>query len=245
MSREEGDSSVRDACVRSILKLSDDTELTERGRFTCVLAVALRVRFVVPELPTRIRLASFLVAVSFVYLIEADREIHAENAEQEKLLDHPNWLAPYVPTPPEVIDAMLKLATVQAGDILYDLGSGDGRIIIKAAEKLRASTVGIEFDEELCSVTRRAIAEHHLEGKVTVIQGDIFQQDLSEASVVTAYLLPKSLGKIAPFLKSQLKKSARVLSVNDEIPGWKFTKRIIVRESSSGRDWRIFLYVIP
>jgi len=201
-------------------------------------------RFVVFKLPSRILPISFFLAVSFVYLIDRDREIHAENAQQDKLLDHPDWLGPYIPTPPEVIDAMLKLATVREGDILYDLGSGDGRIIIRAAEKLKASTVGIEFDEALCNVTRLAIREHHLEGRVRVIQGDIFEQDLSEASVVTAYLLPKSLGKIAPLLQTQLKKGARVLSINDEIPGWKFTKRLNVWENSSGRNWRVFLYVI-
>jgi SAM-dependent methyltransferase len=201
-------------------------------------------RFLVPKLPSRILLVSFSLAVSLVYLIVRDREIHAENAQQDKLLDHPNWLAPYVPTPPEVIDAMLKLATVREGDTLYDLGSGDGRVIIRAAEKFRANTVGIEFDEELCNVTQLAIREHHLEGRVRVIQGDILEQDLGEASVVTAYLLPKSLGKIAPLLQTQLKKGARVLSVNDEIPGWKFTKRLNVRENSTGRTWRLFLYVI-
>ena len=201
-------------------------------------------RFVVFKLPSRILPISFFLAVSFVYLIDRGREIPAENAQQDKLLDHPNWLAPYVPTPPEVIDAMLKLATVREGDILYDLGSGDGRIIIRAAEKLKASTVGIEFDAELCNVTRLAIREHHLEGRVRVIQGDIFEQDLSEASVVTAYLLPKSFGKIAPLLQTQLKKGARVLSINDEMPGWKFTKRINVWQNSGGRTWRVFLYVI-
>ncbi|MCI0422245.1 MAG: class I SAM-dependent methyltransferase [Acidobacteria bacterium] len=197
-----------------------------------------------PKLQSRILLASFSLVVSFVYLIERDREIHAENAQQDKLLDHPRWLAPHVPTPPEVIDAMLKLATVRAGDILYDLGSGDGRIIIRAAEKRRANAVGIEFDEELCNVTRLAIRKHHLEGRVRVIQGDILEQDLSEASVVTAYLLPKSLGKIAPLLQTQLKKGARVLSVDDEIPGWKFTKRLNVWENSTARNWWVFLYVI-
>jgi precorrin-6B methylase 2 len=201
-------------------------------------------RFVLPKLPNRILLASFSLTVSLVCLIERDREIHAGNGQQDKLLDHPDWLAPYVPTPPEVIDAMLKLATVREGDILYDLGSGDGRVIIKAAEKFRAKTVGIEFDVTLCNVTQLAIRAHHLEGRVRVIQGDILEQDLGEASVVTAYLLPKSLGKIAPLLQTQLKKGARVLSVNDEIPGWKFTKRLNVRENSNGRTWRVFLYVI-
>jgi predicted RNA methylase len=139
---------------------------------------------------------------------------------------------------------MLKLAAVREADTLYDLGSGDGRIIIRAAEKHKASAVGIEFDEELCNVARQAIREHHVEGRVRVIKGDIFEQDLSEASVVTAYLLPKSLGKLATLLQTQLKKGTRVLSVDDEIPGWKFTKRLDVRENSNGRNWRVFLYVI-
>jgi len=201
-------------------------------------------KFLESKLPRRILLASFLFALSFVYLVERHRDIAAENAQQDTLLDHPNWLAPYVPTPLEVIDAMLKLANVREADILYDLGSGDGRIIIRAAEKRKASTVGIEFDEELCNVARLAIREHHLEGRVRVIKGDILEQDLSEASVVTAYLLPKSLAKIAGLLQTQLKKGARVLSLNDEIPGWKFTKRLNVRENSNGRNWRVFLYVI-
>jgi SAM-dependent methyltransferase len=216
----------------------------KRASFTYVFTAILMMTFVLPNLPSRTLLASFSLMVSLVYLIESDREIHAENAQQDRLLDHPNWLAPYVPTPPEVVDAMLKLATVREGDTLYDLGSGDGRVIIRAAEKFRANTVGIEFDEELCKVTQLAIRQHHLEGRVRVIQGDILEQDLGEASVVTAYLLPKSLGKIAPLLHTQLKKGARVLSVNDEIPGWKFTKQLNVWENSRGRNWRVFLYVI-
>jgi SAM-dependent methyltransferase len=206
--------------------------------------VAMMMRFVVRKLPSRILLASLFLAVSLVCLIEKDGESGTQNAQQDKLLGHPNWLAPYVPTPPDVIDAMLKLATVRRGDILYDLGSGDGRIIIRAAEKHEANAVGIEFDEQLCQVTRVAIREHHLEGRVRVIQGDILKQDLSEASVVTVYLLPKSLGKLAPLLQSELKKGARVLSVNDEIPGWRFTKRLKVSENSSGRTWSVFLYEV-
>src|SRR6266540_3857611 len=103
----------------------------KRAGFTHVFTAALMMRFVVPKLTSRILLASFSLTVSFIYLIERDGEIHAGNAQQDKLLDHPNWLAPYVPTPSEVIDAMLKLATVREGDTLYDLGSGDGRIIIR------------------------------------------------------------------------------------------------------------------
>jgi precorrin-6B methylase 2 len=208
-----------------------------------VFVAPVRMRSLVSNLPSRILLASFAFAVSFIYLVE-DKEIPAQNAQQDKLLDHPNWLGPYVPTPPEVIDVMLRLAAVREGDIFYDLGSGDGRIIIRAAEKHSINTVGIEFDEELCKATRVSIRERHLEARVRVIQGDILEQDLSEASVVTVYLLPKSLGKIAALLQTQLKKGARVVVVNDEMPGWKFTKRINVRENSNARNWQVFLYVI-
>jgi hypothetical protein len=85
-----------------------------------------------------------------------------------------------------------------------------------------------------------------MEDKIKVIYGDIFQQDLRSASVVTAYLLRKSLEKLAPMLEKQLKSGTRVLTVNDEIPGWKVTKYkyIAVQEASSKKDWRVFLYIV-
>jgi cyclopropane fatty-acyl-phospholipid synthase-like methyltransferase len=104
---------------------------------------------------------------------------------------------------------MLALADIKESDTVYDLGSGDGRIIIMAAEKYKATAIGIEFDPDLCRQTRLAIVNRGMEDKIKVIYGDIFQQDLRSASVVTAYLLRKSLKKLAPMLEKQLKPGTR------------------------------------
>jgi SAM-dependent methyltransferase len=184
------------------------------------------------------------LAVVGFWLVTLHERIQAMNDQQEQLLNHPNWAAPFVPTPLEVVDAMLALAEVRESDTLYDLGSGDGRIIIMAAEKYKATAIGIEFDRDLCKQTRLAIMNRRMEDKVRVIHGDIFQQDLRSASVVTAYLLRKSLEKLAPMLKKQLKPGTRVLTVNDEIAGWNVTKHIAVRDASTKKDWRVFLYLV-
>jgi SAM-dependent methyltransferase len=184
------------------------------------------------------------LAIVAFWLVTLHEPILAMNAQQEQLLNHPNWAAPFVPTPPAVVDAMLALADVKESDTLYDLGSGDGRIIIMAVEKYKATAIGIEFDEDLCKQTRRAIMNRRMEDKVRVIHGDIFQQDLRSASVVTAYLLRKSLEKLAPMFKKQLKPGTRVLTVNDEIAGWTVTKHIAVQDASTKKEWRVFLYIV-
>ena len=186
------------------------------------------------------------LAVVAFWLITLHEPIQAMNDQQDQLLNHPNWAGPFVPTPPAVVDAMLALAEVKESDTVYDLGSGDGRIIIMAVEKYKATAIGIEFDQDLCKQTRLAIMNRGMEDRVKVIHGDIFQQDLRSASVVTAYLLRKSLEKLAPMLEKQLKPGTRVLTVNDEIPGWKVTKYkyIAVQEASTKNDWRVFLYIV-
>jgi protein-L-isoaspartate O-methyltransferase len=186
------------------------------------------------------------LAVVGVLLVTPHKPIQAMNDQQEQLLNHPNWAAPFVPTPPAVVDEMLALADIKESDTVYDLGSGDGRIIIMAAEKYKATAIGIEFDPDLCRQTRLAIVNRGMEDKIKVIHGDIFQQDLRSASVITAYLLRKSLEKLAPMLEKQLKPGTRVLTVNDEVPGWKVTKYkyIAVQEASSKKDWRVFLYIV-
>src|SRR5690349_17102192 len=123
-----------------------------------------------------------LAGVAF-WLVTPHKPIQAMNEEQqEQLLNHPNWAAPFVPTPPAVVDAMLALADIKESDTVYDLGSGDGRIIIMAAEKYKATAIGIEFDPDLCRQTRLAIVNRGMEDKIKVIYGDIFQQDLRSAS---------------------------------------------------------------
>lgn len=157
-------------------------------------------------------------------------------------LDDPNWLGPYVPTPAAVVDAALELAKVGEGDLVYDLGSGDGRIILAAAQRFQARAVGVEWNEKLCEKTSADVRRLGLEGRVKVIQGDIFEQDVSSASVVTAYLLPKSWERLAPILERQLSKGVRVVAVNDPVPGWPVVEKRHIEGESAIKSWDLYLY---
>lgn len=164
-----------------------------------------------------------------------------ENVEP---LDHPNWLSPYVATPAPVVDAALKMAGVGPRDLVYDLGSGDGRIILAAARNYRARAVGIEWNQQLCESTTQAIHRLGLDGKVKVIQGDIFAQDLSTATVVTGYLMPKAWERLGPILEKELTKGARVVSINDPIPGWPIADSKRLQGEREGFLWTLYLYRI-
>ncbi len=159
-------------------------------------------------------------------------------------LEHPNWLGPFIPTPAQVVAAALELAKVGENDLVYDLGSGDGRIILAAAQSFQARSVGIEWNQALCEKTSSAIQRLGLEGRVKVIQGDIFNQDLSSATVVTGYLLPKSWERLAPILERQLRKGVRVVSVNDPIPGWRVVEKKQLKGESKTASWDLYLYRI-
>lgn len=118
----------------------------------------------------------------------------------------------YVPTPQPVVDAMLKLAEVKKGDVLYDLGSGDGRIPITAAKTYGIRAVGIDIDPERIAEARANVKEAGVTDKVTIRQADLFQSDISEASVVTLYLLQSLNEKLRPKLLGELKPGTRVVS---------------------------------
>jgi SAM-dependent methyltransferase len=160
-------------------------------------------------------------------------------------LNDPHWLAPFVATPPAIVDALLRLADVSAGDLVYDLGSGDGRIILAAAQTFQARSVGIEWDKSLCDGVNLEIEKLGLEDRTKVIQGDIFDQDVSSATVVTGYLLPKSWERLAPILRRQLKPGARVVSVNHAIPGWRPVAIRRLNDDSTTLGWDIYLYRNP
>ena len=161
---------------------------------------------------------------------------------QQIILDRPDWLAPFVPTPQRVVKAILRLAKVGENDLVYDLGSGDGRIIVMAALEFHARAVGIELDEDLCRKATLEIKRLQLDEQVRVIQGDIFTQDLRQATVVTIYLLPKSLEKLAPLLERQLKEGSRVVTVNSEISGWTYALRKEVKDKARATPYTLYLY---
>ena len=127
----------------------------------------------------------------------------------------------YVPTPQEVVDAMLVLANVTAKDVVYDLGSGDGRIPITAAQKYGARAIGIDINPERIKEANENLAKTNVGNKVKFLNQDLFETDISEATVVTLYLLPSLNIKLMPTLKA-LKKGTRIVShsfnMGDEWP---------------------------
>lgn len=124
----------------------------------------------------------------------------------------PRLDVPYVPTPQEVVDKMLEMGGVRKGDMLYDLGCGDGRIVITAARKHGARGVGIDIDPQRIREARENARKEGVARQVQFRQGDLFKSDFSKASVVTLYLLPQINEKLRPQLWKQLKVGTRVVS---------------------------------
>ena len=127
---------------------------------------------------------------------------------------------PYVPTPPEVVDRMLEIAQVKSGDVIYDLGSGDGRIIIQAAKRYGVKGVGIEIDADLVQKAKDNAFKEKVEHLVEFRAEDALKVDVSPATVVTLYMLPEFNAKLRPIFDKELKPGARVVSHDFEIQGW-------------------------
>ena len=145
----------------------------------------------------------------------------------------------FVATPQPVADAMLKLARVTPGDIVYDLGSGDGRIVILAAQKYGARGVGIEIEPRLVEISRQVAREGEVDDRVTFVHGDLFAEDLSRATVVTLWLSETVNARLEAKLKRELAPGARVVSHQFPIGKWMPEKQIVV----DGED--VFLWTIP
>lgn len=128
--------------------------------------------------------------------------------------------APFVPMEPEVVERVLKLAEVKKGDVFYDLGSGDGRLVIAAA-LMGASAFGVEIDRLRVWYSRFWIWLLRLAKQAKILQQDIFETDLSKADVVCLYLLQETNEKIQNKLEKELKEDARIVSVAFDFPGWK------------------------
>lgn len=126
----------------------------------------------------------------------------------------------YVPTPQPVADRMLQLAGVGPGDVVYDLGSGDGRILVIAAQKYGARGVGIEIDPDLVARARAIAAEGGVADRVTFVEGDLLTADVSDATVVTLYLGTSLMREVEPRLRAALRPGARIVSHQYRFSRW-------------------------
>jgi precorrin-6B methylase 2 len=149
----------------------------------------------------------------------------------------------FVPTPQEVVDAMLKLADIHPGDVLYDLGCGDGRIVVTAAKTYGVKAVGFDVDPKRIKESRENVRKSGVGDKVTITQADIFEQDLREANVVTLYLLPSLNVRLMPQL-ARLKPGSRIVSHSFDMKGAK-PKEVVHVKLRTGGERTVYLWVVP
>jgi SAM-dependent methyltransferase len=190
----------------------------------------------------------FLVSVTLLLRIggmeldsEGDDSVGIAYAEEQDR--DSTYIAPFVPTPQEVVDRMLELAQVSHGDLLYDLGSGDGRIVITAAKRYGAQAVGFEIDPALVSDSKRNIEEAGVEALAEIRDQDVRTVDLSPASVVTMYLYPGANLRLRAAIMRQLKPGSRVVSHDFSMGDWR-PDRVEQMTDSAGFVRTIYLWRI-
>jgi uncharacterized protein (TIGR03000 family) len=150
----------------------------------------------------------------------------------------------FVPTPQEVVDKMLELAEVKKGDLVYDLGCGDGRIVVTAAKKYGCKAVGFDIDPDRVKDSLENVKKNMVEDLVTIKKADIFEQDLSKANVITLYLLPELNVKLIPQLK-KLKPGSRIVSHDFDMKGIRPKMVVKVKPKEGGQERPVYLWVTP
>ena len=151
--------------------------------------------------------------------------------------------APYIGTPPEIVELMLKVAKVTKDDVVYDLGCGDGRIVIAAARKYGARGVCIDIDPQRIREARENARKAGVEDRLEFVQQDLFDSDLKGATVVTLFLMKSLNMRLRPKLLRELRPGTRVVSHAFDMGDWKPSKEV---EVSGGRTWgKVYYWVIP
>jgi 16S rRNA G966 N2-methylase RsmD len=145
----------------------------------------------------------------------------------------------WVPTPPQIIDSFFELAPISSSDVVYDLGSGDGRLLFTALEKGAGKCVGIDIDPHCVNIAKEAAKSKGLEQKVTFIEGDVLDQKLSEASVILVYLLQSGIAFLRPKFETELRPGTRIVIETYPVQGWKPAKILEVKNRN------FYLYVMP
>ena len=160
------------------------------------------------------------------------------------LTEYKNNLAPYVVAPEHAVDKMLEVANPKPGETLYDLGCGDGRILITAALRYKVKAVGIEISGRLARSTAEKVKKEGLQDQIKIVHGDFMRMDLSSANVVTLYLATTANDTLRPNLERYLRPSTRVVSYDYPIPGWKPVETTAT-EGHHGATHTIYLYQVP
>jgi ribosomal protein L11 methylase PrmA len=160
----------------------------------------------------------------------------------------PKLVVPYLPTKEEAVREMLKLADVKSSDVVYDLGCGDGRIVIAAAQAFGARGVGIDIDPERIAEANANAKKAGVEKRIRFEQKDLFQADIHEASVVTLFLLSSVNLKLRPKLLADLKPGTRIVSNTFDMGDWAPAKELNLGESDSEENYfsrKLFLWIVP
>ena len=159
------------------------------------------------------------------------------------------WQVPFITTPEEVVEHMLELDGTRAGDLVVDLGSGDGRIVIIAARKFGARGLGIELDERLVEKSRDNARAAGVADRVSFVQGNVLNADISKASVVTVYLLPNLIGQLQQRFTGELRPGTRIVSHAFGMTGWAPDRTALMRvkgpHPGQGDESRLYLWVVP
>lgn len=155
---------------------------------------------------------------------------------------------PYLPTTEEAVRAMLKLAEVKSSDVVYDLGCGDGRIVVAAAQAFGARGIGIDIDPERIAEAKANAKKAGVEKLVRFEEADLFQADIHEASVVTLFLLSSVNLKLRPKLLADLKPGTRIVSNTFDMGDWQPAKELDLGDSDSDDNYfsrKLFLWIVP
>jgi SAM-dependent methyltransferase len=164
--------------------------------------------------------------------------------------DKDNIAGPYVPTPWPIVDELLKLADINSNDIVYDLGSGDGRLVITAAKRYGARGVGIEIDTKLVALATSGAQREGVGARVKFVQGDLFESSYKDATVVTLYLLPRFVTRLVPRFREELRPGTRIVSHDYPLTPWPPDKTLSFevdeKEPITGSKRTVlYYYVVP
>jgi protein-L-isoaspartate O-methyltransferase len=193
------------------------------------------------SLPTRPALIFAGLCVLLLYAFRDSQPVHGLPAGPREPLHR---IAPYYPTPMFVAEKMLEVAAVGPSDMVYDLGSGDGRIVILAAHKFGAHAVGIEINPTLWQESSDRIAKLGLTERARILHEDMFKVNIRPATVVTLFLLTTVLEELRPQMERELRPGTRIVAQEFGVPGWE-PRKVMRIKSEAGQSYTIYLYIRP